>query len=98
MPPVSVAVPVMVTRSPLPTAAPLAGDVTADTGLAASADALEPINPDCMLPGWAPMSANRFTVACCKARLGGADPRSWLPSSPHAYCTVPAPKTSAPLS
>ena len=26
-----------------------------------------------------------------------AAPRSWLPSRPHVHCTVPAPKTSAPL-
>ena len=53
--------------------------------------------PACSVAGCTPMSANRLTVACCMRTSGGALPRSWLPSRPHDHCTVPAPKTSAPL-
>ena len=47
------------------------------------------------------MSANRLTVACCITGSGAARRRpvvapALVTSSPHAHCTVPAPKTSAP--
>ena len=46
-----------------------------------------------------PMSANRFTVACCM--VGSTGPPE-LPdpvplSRPHDHCTVPPPNTKAPL-
>ena len=46
-----------------------------------------------------PMSANRFTVACCIARSVGppALPDPVPLSRPHAHCTVPEPNTRAPL-
>ena len=40
--------------------------------------------------GWTPMSANRFTVACCIDPSGDPPPRSWFASRPHDHWTVPA--------
>ena len=45
--------------------APLVGEEIVDVGAAVSVDAEAPTSPDWRLVGWAPMSANRFTVACC---------------------------------
>ena len=72
-PPLSDAVPVMVTRSPLSTVPPAAGEVTIDVGAKTSADfaaatsGVDGSAPICSEPGCAPMSASRFTVACCIA-------------------------------
>ena len=58
--------------------------------------------PEISDPGWAPMSANRLTVACSMLGsgglrwVGGAIPGVQL-ARPQDHCTVPAPKTSAPL-
>src|SRR3954447_21128124 len=43
------------------------------------------------------MSASRLRVACCMGRLAVDGTRSCSVSRPQAHCTVPAPKTSAPL-
>ena len=101
---VSVAVPVIVTRLPLWTCAPAAGDVMTDVGANVSVDALAAISgePD-----------RRRSAACgLRAHVGqqvhgrllhglighcASAPRSWMLSNPHDHCTVPAPKTSAPL-
>ena len=76
---------------------PEAGEVIVETGGVVSAEAVAVVSPVRMVAGWAPMSANRFTVACCIAVSGVVVLTSWLPSSPHDHCTVPAPNTSAPL-
>ena len=76
------------------------GETIVELGAAESADAVAAISADCSVAGCAPMSANRFTVACCIARSGtcaAGEPRSCSESRPHAHCTVPAPNTSAPL-
>src|SRR6185436_11353078 len=102
-PPLSVAVPVMTTRSPLPTLLPPAGEPTVATGAMRSEDlpmatsGFDGSAPACSDAGCAPISANRLIVACCIAWSAGYEPRSWLLSRPQAHCTVPAPKTSAPL-
>ena len=64
-----------------------------------SVDSVAATSPDISVTGWTfPMSASRLTVACCMFVLvaGWASP-SWLEFRPQAHCTVPAPKTSAPL-
>src|SRR5882672_10661199 len=101
-PPCSVAWPLIVTRVPLGTEAPDAGDTIVELGAKMSADIEAatsgvPSAPSCNDCGWAPMSASRLTVACCIARSGFAGRRSCTASSPHDHCTVPAPNTSAPL-
>ena len=58
-----------VTAMPAGTVAPFAGDVMPETGGAASADADAGSRPACSVAGWAPMSASRFTVACCMSTL-----------------------------
>src|SRR6185503_10117280 len=98
-PPESAAVPLMVIGVPATIDEPLAGAVIVDPGGARSVDALAGTSPSCTcsVPGCAPMSANRLTVACCMRTSAGSEPRSCDASRPHAHCTVPAPKTSAPL-
>src|SRR3954466_16307144 len=102
-PPLSAAVPVMVTRLPFSTCPPLAGEVMVEAGAKMSADAPLATSgragsaPICRLPGCAPMSARRFRVACCiagSAMCAAGAPRSCSVSRPHAHCTVPAPNTS----
>ncbi len=72
-PPPSDAVPVIVTRSPLPTLVPPAGEVTSELGARVSDDfavatsGLDGSAPICSEPGCAPMSAKRLMVACCIA-------------------------------
>src|SRR4051812_38092847 len=84
-PPLSAAVPVIVTRLPFSTWPPFAGEVMVDAGAKMSDD--EPLAtsgragsaPTCSVPGWAPMSASRFTVACCiawSAMCAAGAPRS----------------------
>ena len=55
----------MVTVAPGSRLAPEAGEVMVDTGGVVSAEADAASNPACSVAGWTPMSANRFTVACC---------------------------------
>ena len=98
-PPASVAVPVTVTVSPLPRLAPADGEVITAVGAAASVLAVAVTSPVIRPYGCTPMSASRFTVACCIRESGaGAVPwTSWLSSSPQDHCTVPALNTRAPL-
>jgi hypothetical protein len=86
----------MVTAEPSGKVAPGAGAVMADVGGVASVDADASVMPDIGEKGWTfPMSASRFTVACCMA--GSVEVPVHELSSPHDHCTVPASKTSAPL-
>jgi len=64
-PPVSAAVPLMVTTVPSAIVAPPAGDVILDVGAVVSVDATAGVSPAMMVTGWVPMSAKRLTVACC---------------------------------
>src|SRR3954447_6810425 len=92
-PPVSAAVPVSVTFDPSATDA--GGLVIVDVGAVVSVDGDARTRPVASAPGWAPMSAKRFTVAW---RMFGSDvPCEFHVFRPHAHCTVPAPNTSAPL-
>ena len=63
-PPVSAAVPDS-NGVPGCTVSPEAGEVMVETGGVVSVDADAGSNPACSVTGWTPMSANRFTVACC---------------------------------
>ena len=62
-----------------------------------SVEAVAATRPAWRLPGWTPMSAKRFTVACCMRGSGAALPRSWFESNPQVHWIVPAPNTRAPL-
>src|SRR5262249_6357899 len=89
----------MVTFAPSEKVAPWAGDVLGEVGGGVSADAVSGVSPDINVAGCAPISASRFTVACCMVESTGPPP---LPppvplSSPHEYWMVPAPNTRAPL-
>src|SRR5580765_1230686 len=96
-PPTSAALPVIVVVAPAGTEPPSSGKPIDDVGALASPDAAAATSPDWSEPACAPISASRFTVACCIASTGASLPRSCTASSPHDHCTVPAPKTSAPL-
>ncbi len=63
-PPESVAVPETVIG---PTCAlePFVGLVIVELGAVVSVDAVVAVSSGCNVDGWTPMSANRFTVACC---------------------------------
>ena len=89
--------PLIVICWPGVTLAPFAGTVITDDGAAVSEDAVAATTPDWIVDGCAPMSANRFTVACCMRASAARLPRSWFASSPHAHWTVPEPNTRAPL-
>src|SRR4051794_7564602 len=91
-PPVSVAVPVSVTCVPSATVA--GGLVIADVGAVESVDGDAVTRPVWSVVGWAARSASTLTVACCMFTSGVAF--GLKSSSPHAHCTVPAPKTRAP--
>jgi hypothetical protein len=93
----SAAVPVMVTWRPAGRVEPDDGELMTDVGAVVSVDWAAATSPDRSVAGCTPMSASRFTVACCMRLSAAADPRSWLLSSPQDHWTVPAPKTSAPL-
>ena len=69
-PPASAAVPLIVTG--VPTCTGLEINVTVDVGAIVSLDALAARRPVIRLCGCTPMSANRFTVACCM-RLSTVD-------------------------
>ena len=92
-PPVSDAVPEIVILPPSPTVDPLVGAVMLEAGAVVSVEAEAVDNPLMRAYGCAPMSAKRLTVACCMA-LSGVEAGS---ARPHDHCTVPAPKTNAPL-
>src|SRR5690349_7884217 len=92
-PPVSLAVPVTVTFPPSPTVVEDDGEVMVEVGAVVSVDAVAATSPVSRAHGWAPMSASRLTVAWRMLRSGVrvGSPR------PQDHCTVPAPKTRAPL-
>jgi hypothetical protein len=101
IPPESLAVPLIVTGVPALTFWPEAGLVIMDTGGVVSVDAWAAMSPLCNVAGCTPISAKRFTVACCifgsgfgVAKLKGL---SWLLFRPHDQSTVPLPNTNAPL-
>src|SRR5262245_59416948 len=96
-PPASLAVPVIVTVVPLWMFAPPTGEVIVEVGAAASLDADAATSPGWSVPGCAPMSASRLTVACRMLGSGVTATLLLFPSRPHDHCTVPAPKTSALL-
>ncbi len=64
-PPTSLAVPVTVTCVPSTGWAPPAGEVMMAVGGVVSVDAVAGCSPAIRVAGCTPMSANRFTVACC---------------------------------
>src|SRR6478752_3407054 len=64
-PAASDAVPVTVTTSPFFCAAPAAGVEIETVGPAVSVDLVAALTPAISVVGWAPMSASRFTCACC---------------------------------
>src|SRR5690348_4656241 len=66
-PPVSAAVPLTVILVPSATFVPAAGEVMLDVGAVESVDLVAAVTPAIGAYGWAPMSAKRFTVACCMA-------------------------------
>jgi hypothetical protein len=96
-PPTSLAVPVTATCVPSTGCAPAAGEVMLAVGGVVSADAVAGCNPAIRVAGCTPMSANRFTVACCMLGSVGVPAKSCVSSSPHDHWIVPAPNTSAPL-
>src|SRR6266700_908121 len=63
-PPISVAVPEMLTVLDCIVEPPL-GEVIVELGAVASVDAEAATRPVCRVAGRAPRSANKFTVACC---------------------------------
>src|SRR5690349_7995630 len=76
--------------------ATLLGALTVAVGAVWSVDWLAAASVAIRVAGCTPMSAKRLTVACCMLRSGVL--LSGLRSSrPQDHCTVPAPKTSAPL-
>ena len=87
----------MVTVVPGVTVVPEAGETIAADGAAVSVEAEAAVRLGSSDPGWLCMSANRLTVACCMRGSAVEVSRSWLASRPQDHCTVPAPKTSAPL-
>src|SRR5437764_3357282 len=101
-PPLSFAVPEIVILVPSARDALSVGDAMVEVGAVVSVDCVPATSPDISAYGWAPMSAKRFTVACCMLRsgpllVGPFCPHALVLSSPHDHCTVPAPKTKAPL-
>src|SRR3954453_14022309 len=93
-PPASVAVPDKLTR--LPSCAAVGASVIVEVGAELSVEGEAGTTPWGGVAGCAPMSAKRLTVACCMFRPG-AVPAGFQRSSPQDHCTVPAPKTRAPL-
>ncbi len=74
IPPPSLAVPDIVTALPDCTVAPEVGELMEEIGGLTSVEAEAGINPDCSVAGCTPISARRFTVACCMAGLAAALP------------------------
>ena len=67
-------------------------------GLIVSVDCVAMIRLASSVPGWMPMSANMLTIACFTFWSSGVAAPSCWSSRPQDQKTVPAPKTSAPLS
>src|SRR4051794_29833345 len=83
-PPDAVAVPVTFTLVPSATVAPAPGAETADVGAVRLVDAVAAVRPAMRVAGCAPMSARRFTVACCMLR-STAPPPGFSASRPQAH-------------
>jgi hypothetical protein len=99
-PPTSEAVPLIVTVLPLVMLASAAGEVTVEAGAVWSVEVVAAFRSLCNVSGWTFMSASRLIVACRmlgSGAVGAPSGPSWTASSPHDHCTVPPPKTSAPL-
>src|SRR5689334_19709965 len=64
-PPTSLAVPEMPMALPACTVPPPAGEVITTVGAVVSVDPEAAVRPEIRVTGWTPMSARRFTVACC---------------------------------
>ena len=98
-PPVSLAVPLIVTWLPGVIEAFGAGAVIVDVGAVESLETRRGRSSrSCSVDGCTPMSANRLTVACCMPRR--RRPRSRDRGSsrgPRTTAPCPAPNTSAPL-
>src|SRR3954447_10510097 len=83
-PPASVSDPLMVTADPFERLAFRAGEVIVEVGAVLSVDGVAGVSPAIRLAGWTlPMSANRFTVACCMAESVAPDEPPL--SSPQAH-------------
>ena len=65
--------------------APLEGEVIVAVGAVKSDDWEAAVKPACNVPGCTPISANKFTVACCISGLTVVDPPQCWPSSPHDH-------------
>ena len=101
---VDAGVPVIAVDSPFLRDLPWVGEVMVVVGAVWSVDSVASTRLLCRVEGCAPISASRFTVACCIVGSGGSSegsvaklPQALVLSRPHAHCTVPAPKTRAPL-
>src|SRR4051812_21828317 len=86
----------MVTVVPGVTVVPAAGETIAADGAVVSVEAEAAVRLGSSEPGWARMSAKRFTVACCMRGSAVALSRWGLGSGPQDPRTAPAPKTTAP--
>src|SRR4051812_50170874 len=86
----------MVTVVPGVTVVPVAGETIAADGAVVSVEAEAAVRLESSEPGWARMSAKRFTVACCMRGSAVEGARAWLGASPHGHRPVPGPKTRAP--
>src|SRR6266550_5772197 len=75
-PPLSVAVPLIVTSVSAGMLTPFAGDAIADVGGATSVLGTAGNNPGCRVCGWIPISPKRFIVACWMFGSGEAEPVS----------------------
>src|SRR6516165_3637560 len=84
-PPASEAVPVTVMVVPACTAVPFAGEVMTEIGGVVSVDFVARLSPVCSVAGCTPMSANRFTVACCMFGSAAKPFPSWFVSSPQDH-------------
>ena len=95
-PPASVAMPLTVSGWPTGTVAPAAGAEMVDIGrgVAASSGGREPHLQGGRLHTHVSEEINRRLTHGVVGCVSGPE---WSSSRPHAHCTVPAPKTRAPL-
>ena len=96
-PSTSVATPLITTGWPSMKLEPLPGVATEDMGGVVSVDWTAATSSDCNVAGRTPISASKFTIACCMSGSVGVGDRSCSALNPHDQKTVPAPNTSAPL-
>src|SRR4051812_50169625 len=86
----------MVTVVPGVTVVPVAGETIAADGAVVSVEAEAAVRLGSSEPGWARMSAKRFTVACCMRGSAVELSRAGVAAGPPGPRTVPGPKTGAP--